>query len=156
MEKCRDDVIAVIPTLRLGFKGRNRARTGGLRVRGQGSGSTRREPSIGSGPPGTGREINPFLRVRHDWGCDESRTVNTTVSATKSINPKDLGAFSAPHGSRLVAREGVGKKVEVDPNRQHGDRFVEHARTMHRSRSTRSALRRCAVTDYDFCASLNS
>jgi hypothetical protein len=27
---------------------------------------------------------------------------------------------------------------------------------MHHSRSTRSALRRCAVTCYDLCASLNS
>ena len=101
VQKFQADFYKFLPLL--GFKGRNRARTGGLRVRGQGSGSTSREPSIGSGPPGTGREINPFLRVRHDRGCDESRTVNATVRATKSINPKDLGAFFAlkgPNSSR--------------------------------------------------------
>jgi len=96
----------------LGFKGSVRARTGGLRVRVQGSGSTSHEPSIGPGPPGTGREINPFLRVRYDRGCDESRTANATERATKSNKSENLGAFLAPHGSRLVAQEGVGKKVE--------------------------------------------
>ena len=72
----------------VGFRGRNRARPGGLRVRGQGSGSTSRDPSIGPGPPGRVALINPFLRVRYDLECDESRTVNRKRARLNPINPK--------------------------------------------------------------------
>jgi len=130
----------------LGFKGSVRARTGGLRVRVQGSGSTSHEPSIGPGTPGTGREINPFLRVRYDRGCYESRTANATERATKSNKSENLGAFLAPHGSRLVARKGVqGGPQGPQTRHKRGKRRRKPSRPRRRP-SVLSGRRTCART----------